>query len=66
MAWNIQTADVPERVWVDIDIDKECLECLEEEMFERSLLAGVVGNFQWGLRLRLRLRLVVMCRPGPA
>ena len=49
VAWNIQTADVPEWVWADIDVDKECLECLEEEMFERSLLAGVAGNFQWGL-----------------
>ncbi len=27
----------------------ECLERLEEEMFERSALAGNAGDYQWGL-----------------
>ena len=37
-------------VWKSqIDVDKECLERLEEEMFERSALAGIAGNYQWGL-----------------
>ncbi|KAF8956267.1 hypothetical protein BDZ97DRAFT_1763938 [Flammula alnicola] len=34
---------------VDIDVDKECLESLEELMFERSSKAGMAGNCQWGL-----------------
>jgi len=29
--------------------DRETLEQLEEEMFERSSLAGIAGNYQWGL-----------------
>jgi len=49
-AWKIQTEDPPlEKVFHNIDVDKECLERLEEEMFERSALAGSAGNFQWGL-----------------
>ncbi|KAF9540660.1 hypothetical protein CPC08DRAFT_612377, partial [Agrocybe pediades] len=32
------------------DIDKECLEALEEIMFENSkLAASITGNYQWGL-----------------
>ena len=49
-AWNIQTDDPPlEQIFANVDVDKECLEHLEEEMFERSALAGVAGNYQWGL-----------------
>ncbi|KAF9562489.1 hypothetical protein CPC08DRAFT_609038, partial [Agrocybe pediades] len=31
------------------DVDKECLEAFEEIMFENSKLAGIAGNYQWGL-----------------
>ena len=49
-AWNIQTDDPPlEQIFANVDVDKECLERLEEEIFERSALAGVAGNYQWGL-----------------
>ena len=49
-AWRLQTTHSPEVVWKSqIDVDKECLERLEEEMFERSALAGIAGNYQWGL-----------------
>jgi len=49
-AWQLQTTHTPEMVWKDrFDVDKECLELLEEEMFERSSLAGIAGNYQWGL-----------------
>jgi hypothetical protein len=33
----------------EIDVDRECLEALEEEMFERSEHTGVSENQQWGL-----------------
>jgi hypothetical protein len=33
----------------EVDVDRECLERLEEQMFERSAMAGVAGYFQWGL-----------------
>jgi hypothetical protein len=33
----------------EVDIDKECLEQLEEEMFERIHRTGPSGNCQWGL-----------------
>jgi len=45
-AWRLQTTHSPKD---HVDVDKECLERLEEEMFERSALAGKAGNFQWGL-----------------
>ncbi|TFK33496.1 hypothetical protein BDQ12DRAFT_615157, partial [Crucibulum laeve] len=35
--------------WADTDVDKECLESLEEHMFERSKAAGTAGNWQWGM-----------------
>ena len=31
------------------DVDRKCLELLEERMFERSAEAGIAGNKQWGL-----------------
>ena len=50
VAWKEQMTYSPEKIWKDrIDIDKESLQRLEEEMFERSVLAGIAGNFQWGL-----------------
>ncbi|KAF9533317.1 hypothetical protein CPB83DRAFT_903260 [Crepidotus variabilis] len=33
----------------ELDVDRECLERLEEEMFEQSARAGIAGNCQWGL-----------------
>ncbi|TFK35257.1 hypothetical protein BDQ12DRAFT_668748 [Crucibulum laeve] len=35
--------------WADTDVDKECLESLEECMFEWSKAAGTAGNWQWGM-----------------
>ncbi|KIJ94189.1 hypothetical protein K443DRAFT_642500 [Laccaria amethystina LaAM-08-1] len=40
-AWKVQFSNV--------DVDKDCLALLEEEMFERSARAGVAGHCQWGL-----------------
>ena len=49
-AWQLQTTHSPEMVWKDrVDVDRECIEGLEEEMFESSSLAGIAGNYQWGL-----------------
>jgi hypothetical protein len=49
-AWKEQMSISPENIWkVHVDVDKESLERLEEEMFERSILAGIAGNYQWGL-----------------
>lgn len=49
-AWKIQMEDPPpERIFANIDVDKECLERLEEAMFERSAQAGRAGHYQWGL-----------------
>ncbi|KAF9473671.1 hypothetical protein BDN70DRAFT_816899, partial [Pholiota conissans] len=36
-------------VLMGIDIDRDCLYQLEEEMFERSSRAGIAGHCQWGL-----------------
>lgn len=38
-----------ERIFANINVDKECLEQLEEAMFEQSAQAGRAGNYQWGL-----------------
>jgi len=49
-AWKEQTTISAEQIWKDqVDVDKESLERLEEEMFQRSVLAGIAGNYQWGL-----------------
>ena len=47
-AWEMQATDV-EELWYAVDIGKECLERLEEEMFEESERAGIAGHRQWGL-----------------
>ncbi|KIJ98355.1 hypothetical protein K443DRAFT_104066, partial [Laccaria amethystina LaAM-08-1] len=47
-AWDVQLTSVP-MILNEIDVDRECLESLEEEMFESSDRTGVSGNFQWGL-----------------
>lgn len=47
-AWLVQfSQNLP--LSVNVDVDKECLDRLEEEMFEVSSRAGVAGHYQWGL-----------------
>ena len=36
-------------ILLGIDVDRDCIERLEEEMFEVSERAGIAGNHQWGL-----------------
>jgi len=38
-----------ELLWQEVDVERECLAKLEEEMFERSQAAGIAGEYQWGL-----------------
>ena len=47
-AWEVQFTGTPERL-ADIDVERECLEQLEEEMFEVSFRTGMAGNYQWEL-----------------
>lgn len=48
-AWEIQTKGTERDLLSDVDVDRDCLQILEELMFERSARAGVAGNYQWGL-----------------
>lgn len=47
-AWILQKHEVAD-LYCHIDVDKECLLSLEEEMFEKSNLSGIAGHYQWGL-----------------
>ena len=47
-AWNIQY-NASSSFYEGIDVDRECIDRLEEEMFEISERAGIAGNHQWGL-----------------
>jgi len=47
-AWEVQLTGST-TILKEIDVDKECLESLEEEMFERTERTGISGNWQWGL-----------------
>ena len=47
-AWEVQITSVPS-ILREVDVDKECLARLEEEMFEKTDRTGVSGNGQWGL-----------------
>ncbi|CAA7270203.1 unnamed protein product [Cyclocybe aegerita] len=47
-AWEVQRTGTPS-VLIDVDVDRDSLERLEEQMFERSERAGVAGHYQWGL-----------------
>ena len=47
-AWVAQLTGVPS-ILGEVDVDKDCLERLEEEMFERTDRTGLSGNWQWGL-----------------
>lgn len=49
IAWALQCSGTTKDLILDVDVDKECLERLEELMFERSERAGIAGNRQWGL-----------------
>ena len=52
-AWEVQLTGVP-TVLKDVDVDRECLESLEEEMFENTDRTGVAGNEQWALGVGCR------------
>lgn len=43
-AWHIQFTGISERI-LDVDIAKECLNALEEEMFEIPLEQGLQAIF---------------------
>ncbi|KAF4618842.1 hypothetical protein D9613_009694 [Agrocybe pediades] len=47
-AWTSQKDEIS-NPWCDVDVDRECLETFEEQLFERSSFAGVAGHYQWGL-----------------
>ena len=47
-AWDIQFNTLPP-FYEGVDVDRECIDRLEEEMFEVSERAGSAGNHQWGL-----------------
>lgn len=47
-AWEVQFTGTTSRL-IDVDVEKECLERLEEDMFEVSFRAGIAGYYQWGL-----------------
>jgi hypothetical protein len=49
MAWEIQVNGDVKLVWQEVDVERECLTKLEEEMFERSEAARIAGEYQWGL-----------------
>ena len=50
-AWEVRFTGTPLEKLADIDVKRECLEKLEEEMFEVSFWAGKAGNYQWGLEV---------------
>jgi hypothetical protein len=47
-AWEAQLTGVP-TILKNVDVDRECVEFLEEEMFENTDRTGASGNEQWGL-----------------
>ena len=47
-AWEVQFRSTKSG-YSEVDVERECLERLEEQMFERSLRAGIAGYCQWGL-----------------
>ena len=47
-AWEVQLTSVPS-ILREVDVDKDCLASLEEEMFEKTDRTGISGNCQWGL-----------------
>ena len=49
MAWRIQVDDDVDLLWQEVYVEHECLAKMEEEMFEHSQVAGIAGEYQWGL-----------------
>ena len=49
MAWEIQENGDAELLWQEVDVERECLAMLAEEMFELSQAAGIAGEYQWDL-----------------
>ena len=47
-AWAVQFGTT-QSGYSEVDVERECLERMEEQMFERSLRAGIAGYYQWGL-----------------
>ena len=47
-AWDAQLTSIP-LILREVDIDKDCLASLEEEMFEKTERTSILGNLQWGL-----------------
>uniref|UniRef100_A0A8H8CPT3 Uncharacterized protein n=1 Tax=Psilocybe cubensis TaxID=181762 RepID=A0A8H8CPT3_PSICU len=47
-AWSAQCWERPTSK-NEIDVDRDCLQLFEEEIFEVSARAGVAGHCQWGL-----------------
>jgi hypothetical protein len=47
-AWEVQLTGST-TILKEIDVDKECLESLEEEMFERTERTRISRNWQWRL-----------------
>ena len=47
-AWVVQFGSMKSG-YSKVDVEWECLERLEEQMFEWSLRAGIAGYYQWGL-----------------
>ena len=47
-AWEVQLTGAP-TILKEVDVNKECVECLEEEMFKNMDRMGISGNEQWGL-----------------
>ena len=49
MTWRIQVDGDVDLLWQEVDVKCECLVKMEEEMFECSQVAGIAGEYQWGL-----------------
>ncbi|PPR02123.1 hypothetical protein CVT24_011345 [Panaeolus cyanescens] len=47
-AWALQVSGMPSKA-IDVDVDRECICQLEQDMFEVSSRAGMAGFYQWGL-----------------
>ncbi|KAG6882671.1 hypothetical protein C0992_011018 [Termitomyces sp. T32_za158] len=47
-AWIVQFSGTAPH-WDHVDVDAQCLDHLEEEMFEQYECASRAGNYQWGL-----------------
>ena len=48
-AWGVQVKGDVNLLWQEVDVERESLAKLEENMFEHSQAAGIAGEYQWGL-----------------